>query len=135
MSALPRKASAAIRQQIVEALQDPGRRFLDENTASRRLLDHWGLKAEGFFADLADGLSADRLFLKPKTFPNQRQRYQCVLQYPEDCEYPELDIHVTLSPAGDPPAVKIAVHQSDTAQTLPRIFPSPLSDEPETNEP
>jgi hypothetical protein len=109
---------------------------LDGNTSSRRLLDHWGLKAEGFFADLADGLAAaDKLFLKPTTFPNQLQRYQCVLHYAEECELPEVDIHVTLSPSGDPPRVKVAVHESDTAQTLPRIFPPSDPDETDNDKP
>jgi hypothetical protein len=121
MSNLPRKAPATIRRQIVEALQDPSRRFLDPNSSSRNYLDHWDLKAAGFFADLADGLASDLLFLKPKNHPDDPQRYQCVLAYPEDDPYQALDIHVTLSPKGDPPRVMVAVHVSDSVQTLPRI--------------
>jgi hypothetical protein len=117
-----RKAPASIRSQIVESLRDPGRRFLDLKSSSRNYLDHWDLKAVGFYADLADGLAAsDELYLKPKNHPNDPQRYQCVLAYPEDDPYPALDIHVTLAPKGDPPRVMIAVHRSDTVQTLPRI--------------
>ena len=125
MSSLPRKAPATIRRQIVEALRDPGRRFLDQNSSSRNRLERWDLKAVGFFADLADGLASDLLFQKPKNHPNDPQRYQCVLAYPEDDSYPALDIHVTLSPKGQPPRVMIAVHESDTVQTLPRIQINP----------
>lgn len=135
MSSLPRKASAFVCQQIVDALRDPCRRFLDKKTPSRGLLDLWGLRADGFFSDLAARLTADRLFLKPKTFPNQAQRYQCILSYPEESGYAELDIHVTLSPSGEPPAVMIALHRSDTAQTLPRIHVKPIPDENENQEP
>jgi hypothetical protein len=124
-----RKASATVRRQIVEALRDPARRFLDRNTASAKWIDLWNLTAEGFFLDLADGLASDRLFLKPKTFPGQNQRYQCLLRYPADCGFRELDIHITLAPAGEPPLVKVAAHPSDTAQTLPPIFPDPPADE------
>lgn len=126
MSNPRRKAPATIRSQIVEALRNPGRRFLDLKSSSRNYLDHWDLKAVGFYADLADGLAAsENLFLKDKTFPNQAQRYQCVLAYPEDDSCPALDIHVTLSPKGEPPRVMIAVHPSDTVQTLPRIYVAP----------
>lgn len=125
----PRKASEGIRLQIIDALKDPRRRFIDGKTPSRSLLDVWGITTDGFFADLASGLSADRLFLKPKTFPNQAQRYQCVLCYPEDADYPKLDVHVTLSPKGTPTSVKVAIHESDTALTLPRIYPYTIDDE------
>jgi len=39
---------AKTRAQIVEALRDPGRRFLDSKSSSRNYLDHWDLKAVGF---------------------------------------------------------------------------------------
>jgi hypothetical protein len=135
MSSLPRNASTSVCQQIVDALGDPRRRFFDQKTSSRRLLDCWDLKPDGFFSDLAARLTADLLFLKPKTFPNQAQRYQCILSYPEESGCPELDIHVTLSPIGDPPTVMIAVHKSDTVQTLPRIHVKPNPDENEDQEP
>jgi hypothetical protein len=126
MSNPRRKAPASIRSQIVEALRDPSRRFLDPISSSRNYLDHWDLKAAGFYADLADGLEAsENLFLKPKNHPNDTQRYQCVLAYPENDPYPALDIHVTLSPKGQPPRVMIAVHESDTVRTLPRIHVDP----------
>lgn len=125
MPNLPRKAPVTIRRQITDALRDPGRRFLDRNSSSRNLLDLWGLTAAGLFLDLADGLEADLLFLKPKNRPDQLQRYQCVLAYPADDSLPALDIHVTLSPKGDPPAVMVAVHESDTALTLPKILIDP----------
>lgn len=125
MSSPPRKASATIRQAVSDALRDPNRRFLDQKSSSRNLLDLWGLTASGLFLDLADGLEADLLFLKPKNQPSQIQRYQCVLAYPEDDSFPSLDIHVTLSPKGKPPVVMVAVHESDTVQTLPKIHIDP----------
>ena len=126
MSNPRRKAPDSIRGQIVEALRDPGRRFLDGNSPSRNYLDLWDLKADGLFADLADGLAAsDDLYLKPKNHPNDPQRYQCVLAYPEADPYPALDIHVTLSPKGEPPRVMVAIHESDTVRTLPRIHVDP----------
>ena len=125
MPTLPRKAPATIRSQIIEALRDPARRFLDQNSSSRNHLDRWDLRADGFFADLADGLASDLLFLKPKNQANQPQRYQCVLAYSENDPYPALDIHVTLSPKGQPTRVMVAVHESDTVQTLPRIYVDP----------
>jgi hypothetical protein len=134
MSQLPRKAPASIREAIADALRDPKRRFLDGNSSSRNHLSRWDLPADGFFADLADGLENDQLYLKPKTKASQPQKYQCVLSYPEELEYPELDIHVTLSPKGDPPRVKVAVHESDTLKTLPRIFVTPKPDENPGNE-
>lgn len=123
MSHLPRKAPDEIREQIIEALLNSGRRFLDLNSSSRNYLDEWGLTSDGFFADLAYGLAEENhLYLKPKNQPNQLQRYQCVLAYSESEPYAALDVHVTLSPKGDPPRVMIAVHPSDTVQTLPRIL-------------
>lgn len=125
MPSLPRKAPVTIRRQIADALRDPGRRFLDRKSSSRNFLDLWGLSAEGLFLDLADGLETDLLFLKPKNRPDQLQRYQCVLAYPEYDSLPALEIHVTLSPKGEPPAVMVAVHASDTVLTLPQIHLDP----------
>jgi hypothetical protein len=119
----------------VDALRDPARRMLDRNSLPHNHLHLWNLKESSLFADLADYLTSDKLFLKPKNFPHQDQRYQCVLCYPEDCANAELDIHVTLSPKGVPPWVKIAVHKSDTVQTLPRIHVIPKTDENQTKEP
>lgn len=58
MSNPRRKAPATVRRQIVNALRDPGSRFLDQKSSSRNYLDLWDLKAVGFYADLADGLAA-----------------------------------------------------------------------------
>jgi|GEM_PF-3397317 len=117
------EAPTDVREQIIEALRDPNRWFLDQKSSSRNYLVLWDLIAEGFAADLADGLERDgRLFLKPMTQTGQPQRYQCVLAYPEDDPHAAIDIHVTLTPRGEPPRVKIAVHPSDTVWTLPRIF-------------
>lgn len=123
MPPLPRKASSAIRQQIVAALGDPARRRLDRNGSSRSYLDLWGIRESALFNDLANALEeSTKLFTKEKTFPNQSQRYQCVLSYPEAPEFDAILVHVTLSPVGQPPRVKIAVHPSDTTQTLPTIL-------------
>ncbi len=123
MSRFPPIAPRSITESIVEALRDPGRRYLDANSSSRNYLARWELTVDGFFRDLADGLEveSDRLFLKPKQHPNNPQRYQCVLTYPEECELPMIDIHVTLSPRGKPTRVMVAMHESDTVRTLPRI--------------
>lgn len=125
MPGLLRKASSELRERIREAILDPGRRFLDPNSPSGRLLENWGLTPDGLFDDLAIGLGSDRLFLKPKTFPSQTQRYQCRLLHPEEEGYPSLDIHVTISPKGDPLRVKVAVHESDTVQRLPQLILEP----------
>ncbi len=123
MSSEPRKASADIRAAIQEALGDPARRALDFNSSSKsmRYLILWDLTEEGLYTDLAEGLEQDRLFLKPKTSPKQNQRYQCVLSYPEDNDLEAIEVHVTLSPNGEPLFVKVSVHPSDTAQKLPPI--------------
>ena len=128
----PRKAPAKMRAMIREALADPNRRFLDTNGPSRSWLNHWNLKAEGLYQDLIDGLDhSENLFLKPKSKPAQIQAYQCVLDYPADGEgRPAVDIHVTLAPnREDPPRVRVAVHPSDTVQTLPPLDPKPNDDE------
>jgi hypothetical protein len=126
----PQEASADVRKQIIEALRDPPRWVLDQKSSSRNYLDLWDLTAAGFAADLADGLEREgRLFLKPMTLQGQPQRYQCVLAYPEDHPHAAIDIHITLSPRGEPPRVKIAVHPSDTVWTLPRILAYTISDE------
>ncbi|MEX2579681.1 MAG: hypothetical protein WD342_11540 [Verrucomicrobiales bacterium] len=122
MSAPPRKAPPTIRELLVDALKSPSRRVLDGNSQSRSFLDLWDLRAETLFADLADGLeNHDLLYIKPKNSEHDPQRYQCVLAYPEEDGLPALDIHVTLSPRGEPPRVKVAVHPSDTVRSLPKI--------------
>lgn len=123
MSSLPSKASTSVRQAIIDALKDRDRRFLDANGPTRSWLITWGIKADGLFQDLIDGLeSSDRLFLKPK-HPHHIQAYQCILNYSE-CgeEYAAVVVHVTLAPKGEPPRVRVAVHPSDTVKTLPALI-------------
>lgn len=134
MSNEPKKASADIRKKIQEALRDEARRFLDINSSSYQYLTLWDLSEEGFYTELADGLTQDRLFLKPKSKPNAPQRYQCVLDFPEFEELPAILVHVTLSPQGDPPRVKVAVHPSDTARTLPTISITQTSNEDQSSD-
>jgi hypothetical protein len=118
----PRKASAEIRLLILDAIKDTHRRFLDQNTPSRRFLDHWDITEEGFFSRLADDLADYEIFLKPKDKPTDLQRYQTRLIYEaEPPDYPDaLNIHITLSHKGEPPRVKVALHPSDTVQQLPK---------------
>ena len=118
----PRKASPETRLLILDALCDPARRFLDRDGSSRNWLDHWDLTEEGFFAKLCADLRIHEIFLKPKNKPTDPQKYQTRLIYmPDPPDYPEeLNIHITLSPKGDPPRVKVAIHPSDTARQLPK---------------
>lgn len=125
MASSLRKAPAVVRERIADALRDPTRCSLDANSSSRSYLDKWDLRAEGLFADLADAMGCDNLYLKPKTNDHQPQRYQCVLAYPAESGLPAVDVHVTLSPKGEPVRVKVAVHPSNTVQTLPRIHVPP----------
>ena len=68
----PKKAPAAVLEQIVDALRDPQRWFLDQASSFRNYLTLWELRADGFIADLADGLEREgRLFYKPKTHQGQ----------------------------------------------------------------
>jgi hypothetical protein len=119
----PRQAPTEIRLLILDALQDPARRFLDRNTHSRSYLDLWEITEKGFFADLSDDLRIHEIFLKPKDKPADPQKYQTRLIYEADPpDHPqELIIHVTLSQKGTPPKVKVALHRSDTVQQLPKI--------------
>lgn len=119
----PRKASKEIRLLILDAIQDPKRRFFDPNTPSRRYLDQWDIKEKGFFHRLSEDLKTHEIFLKPDDDPSKPQKYQTRLFYDaEPPDYPEeLNIHITLSPKGDPPSVKVAIHRSDTIQQLPKI--------------
>lgn len=135
MASSLRKAPAVVRERIADALRDPARCSLDANSSSRSYLDRWDLRADGLFADLADAMECDDLYLKPKNDDHQPQRYQCVLAYPAESGLPAVDVHVTLSPKGEPVRVKVAVHPSDTVQTLPRIHVPLLNDEKETPKP
>jgi hypothetical protein len=119
----PKIAPSETRLIILDALMDPGRRFLDQISSSRNWLDRWDLTEAGFFAELCDDLRSHEIFLKPKNKPADPQKYQTRLIYAaEPPDYPEqLNIHITLSPKGDPPQVKVAIHPSDTARELPKI--------------
>lgn len=123
VSSLPRKASAPIRQAIIDALKDRSRRFLDNNGPTRNLLIAWEISADGLYQDLIEGLeSSDRLFLKPKDH-NYIQAYQCIINYSKCGEDDaQVVVHVTLAPKGEPPRVRVAVHPSDTARTLPALI-------------
>jgi hypothetical protein len=118
----PRKATSETRLLILDALSDPKRRFLEGNGPTRRWLDHWDLTEAGFFQELCQDLRFHEIFLKPQNKPSDPQKYQTRLIYEADPpDYPqELNIHITLSPKGDPPRVKVAIHPSDTAQQLPK---------------
>jgi hypothetical protein len=118
----PKKAPPETRILILDALMDPKRRFLDNIGPSRRWIDQWDLTEEGFFHDLCEDLRIHEIFLKPKNKPSDPQKYQTRLIYGADPpDYPEeLNIHITLSPKGDPPTVKVVIHRSDTARELPK---------------
>lgn len=133
MSSIPAKASKAIRESVIIALATPGQRFLDRNGSSGNWLVHWGLTESAIYEELVGGLKiSDRLFLKPRQ-PGKPQAYQCILEWPEDGDdYPAIEVHVTLSPRGDPPRVRVALHPSDTVRTLP-VLPKP--DESDENDP
>lgn len=127
MSQPPRKASKTVREAVIDALKDRQRRFIDERGPSRSWLARWGIKADGLYADLIEGLEvSDHLYLKPLDYPRAIQAYQCILPYPENGEeYPAIMVHVTLAPKGNPPRVRVAVHPSDTLKTLPPLqFPT-----------
>ena len=69
----PKIAPSETRLIILDALMDPGRRFLDLNSSSRNWLDRWDLTEEGFFAELCDDLRSHEIFLKPKNIPAARR--------------------------------------------------------------
>lgn len=122
MSSLPPKASRSIRQAILDALRDRNRRFIDDRSSTIAWLTSWGIRTDGFFDDLIEALEgSDLLFFKPKTTPQSPQAYQCILNYAENGEYAAVVVHVTLAPKGQPPRVRVAVHPSDTAKTLPAL--------------
>ncbi|MFT5471250.1 MAG: hypothetical protein ACI8UO_006383 [Verrucomicrobiales bacterium] len=112
---MPPFASAEIRERTIDALLDPARRFISHSdTTSRGYLNSWGLTVKGLCEDLAEHLEKYELYLKPKGEPHHTQKYQFVLPYGEDGEFPAILVHVTLSPKGDPPRVKLAVHPHNT---------------------
>jgi hypothetical protein len=112
MNPPPRFASSTVREKIVAALKDRRSRFIgqDDHT-SRNYLDKWRITADGLFAELATDLSQHQLYLKPNTTP---QRYQYVLPHPGGETTGALLIHITLTPKGDPPRVKVSVHPHNT---------------------
>lgn len=126
MNPPPRFAARAVREKIAAALRDRNRRFLDANDrTSRNYLDKWGITADGLFAELAADLKKYQLYLKPNTTP---PRYQYVLPQPGADGLCALLIHITLSPKGEPPRVKVAVHPHNTGHApLPRV---PIPREP-----
>ena len=116
----PRKATARIRELIIECLKTPNRRFIHENP-SRHYLDSWGITDIGLYEELAEDLETHELFLKPKQNPQQPQKYQYVLRGSDDDQTTIL-IHVTMGHNEDPPMVKLSVHPHDTGYNpLPRI--------------
>lgn len=122
MSSLPTKASKAIREDIIEALGSPGRRFLDRSGSSGNWLIKWGLKEQTIYDELIAGLKISDLLFFKKLQPGKPQAYQCILDWPEDGDaYPAIEIHVTLAPRGEPSRVRVALHPSDTVRTLPAL--------------
>lgn len=107
-SAPPRTAPAEIREAIIDCLRSPNRRFLGENP-TRAWLDIWGIADVGLYEELAVALESYELFFKPHTNPS---KYQFVLRS-ADLDDKDLLIHITLSPRGKPPRVKINVHPHD----------------------
>lgn len=131
MSTLPPKASSAIRESIIEALEDPGRRFLDRAGSSGNWLIKWGLTEAAIYTELIVGLKSSDLLFRKERHPGKPQAYQCILDWPEDDDYPAIEIHVTLAPRGEPARVRVAVHPSDTVRTLPAL---PYPDEIDQND-
>lgn len=107
-----RIASDTIRLQILDCLRDKDRCFFDQNTSSRNYLDRWGITTKGFFSALIEDLERYHIYLKPKQNPAHAQKYQFVMRW-DECE-DGLLIHITLSPRGEPPRVKIAIHEHNT---------------------
>lgn len=115
-----------IQKEIVAALKDKKRWFLDNNdSTSRGYMDRWGITAKGLSEDLSLDLETYHLYLKPPQAgsPPSPQRYQYVLPYPEDGDYPELLVHITLSPRGQPPRVMLSVHPHNTGHAPLRRVP------------
>ena len=121
---MPPFASAEIRERIVDALLDPARRFIGHpDTTSRGYLNLWGLNVKGLCEDLAEHLEKYELYLKPANEPHKPPKYQFVIPYEEDGDFPAVLVHVTLSPRGDPPRVKLAVHAHNTGYQPLKLVP------------
>lgn len=112
MNPQPRFAVKAVREEIAAALRDRRRRFVAvHDHASFNYLEKWGIHADTLFADLAADLRKFHLYLKPNTNP---QRFQYVLPFLIGGGMREVLIHITLSPLGHPPRVKVALHPHNT---------------------
>ena len=108
-------APEALRLEIILALRDRSRRFIDRyDTTSRGYLDRLAITAEMLYEDLADQLERFELDLKPKSDPKLPQKYRFVIPYGEHEDIPAIELHVTLSPRGKPLKVKLSVHPSNT---------------------
>ncbi len=113
MRKLPPFAPAKIQKEIVAALKDRRRWFMDATDgSSRSYLDLWGISEKFLVEELVADLKRCRLYVKPAQpgTPGGGQRYQYVLPFPEEEGLPALHVHVTLSSKGEPPRVKIYVH-------------------------
>ena len=109
----PPFAPEPIQKKIVAALKDRDRWFIAaSDTTTRSYLDLWTLSGELLVEELVADLERFRLSLKPAQpgSPGGTQKYQYVLPFPEEEGLPALHIHVTLSPKGEPPVVKLSVH-------------------------
>ena len=108
-----RTANDTIQLQILDCLRDKGGWCFDQNTSSLNYLNHWGIKTKGFLSALIEDLERYHIYLKPKQNPADVQKYQFVMRW-DECE-DGLLIHITLSPPhGEPPRVKIAIHEHNT---------------------
>jgi hypothetical protein len=116
-----RKAHREIRETIIECLLTPGRCFLGEHP-TRAWLNKWEISDKGLYEEPAEALQRYELFFKPHTNP---QKFQFVLRS-FDTEETSILIHITLSPRGDPPKVKINAHPHDIPTSpLPLIKVAP----------
>jgi hypothetical protein len=109
----PPFAPDSIQKKIVAALKDRDRWFIAAaDTTTRSYLDLWTLSEELLVEELVTDLERYRLYQKPAQpgSPGGPQKYQYVLPFPEEEGLPALHIHVTLSPRGEPPTVKLSVH-------------------------
>lgn len=109
----PPFAPEPIQQKIVAALKDRDRWFIaTTDSLTRSYLDLWSLSEECLVEELVADLERYRLYQKPAQpgSPGGPQKYQYVLPFPEEEGLPALHIHVTLSPRGEPPSVKLSAH-------------------------
>ena len=124
MRKMPPFASAEIRERIIDALLDPSRRFISHSdTTSRGYLNLWGLTVKGLCENLVEHPEKYQLYLKPRDQPQMAQKYQFVIVYEDDEEFPAVLVHVTLSPKGDPPRVKLAVHPHNSGYEPLKLVP------------